>query len=114
MAHDVSSKTKLDMQARTATYNVLCGIVKLYGEATLVEIRAKYRSIARPWNLPIPYISEESARAYLNQGVKHGLLRYERRQRGVVTMRRLHGMSDGTGYYIWIDDQEKPPEAKTE
>lgn len=91
--------------ARVTTYKVLCGIVKLYGEATLPEIRAKYKSVARPWNLPIQWVSEESARAYLNQGVKNGLLRYERRQRGKVTTRRIHGMADGSGYYIWIGDE---------
>jgi len=106
MANSVSPKEADDMQAKATTYKVLCGIVKLYGEATLVEIRAKYKSIARPWNLPYVWVSEESARAYLNQGVKNGLLRYERKRKGKVIERRIHGMGDGIGYYTWIGKEE--------
>jgi hypothetical protein len=106
MANSVSLKTASDMAAKAITYKVLCGIVKAYEEATLIEIRAKYRKIARPWNLPYAWVSEESARAYLQQGVRNGLLRYERRRRGKVVERRLSGMADGTGYYIWIGSTE--------
>ena len=106
MANQASPKYIKESQARAITYKVLCGIVKLYGEATLPEIRAKYKSVARPWNLPYAWVSEESAIAQLNQGVRNGLLRYERRRKGVVTYRRIHGMADGTGYYIWIGGEE--------
>lgn len=106
MANAVSRKTASDMAAKAITYKVLCGIVKSYEEATLAEVRAKYSKIARPWNLPYAWVSEESARAYLNQGVKNGLLRYERRRKGKVVERRLSGMADGIGYYVWIKDEE--------
>ena len=106
MANAVTPKVADEMKAKAITYNVLCGIVKHYEEATLVEIRAKYRKIARPWNLPYVWVSEESARAYLNQGVRNGLLRYERRRKGKVVERRLTGMADGVGYYIWIGSNE--------
>lgn len=106
MANSVSKKMATEMQAKAITYKVLCGIVKHYGEATLPEIRAKYKKISRPWNLPYAWVSEESARAYLNNGVKHGLLRYERRRRGQVIERRISGMADGTGYYVWIGSEE--------
>ncbi len=106
MANSVSSKTASDMAAKAITYKVLCGIVKSYGEATLVEVRAKYRKVARPWNLPYAWVSEESARAYLQQGVRNGLLRYERRRKGKVVERRLSGMADGVGYYVWIGSDE--------
>lgn len=102
MPLELTPKVKEEMQARAITYNVLCGIVKLYGEATLPEIRAKYKKHAKAWNLPFFWVSEESARAYLNQGVKNGLLRYERRKNGQVIRRRIDGMADGAGYYIWI------------
>jgi len=106
MANAVTPKVADEMKAKATTYKVLCGIVKLYGEATLVEVRAKYKSIARPWNLPFAYISEESARAYLNQGVKNGLLSYARKRKGKVIERRINGMGDGIGYYIWIEPEE--------
>ena len=109
MANSVSPKVAEEMRAKAITYKVLCGIVKHYGEATLVEIRAKYKKVARPWNLPFVWVSEESARGYLQQGVKNGLLRYERRRKGQVIERRISGMADGTGYYVWIgggDDEE--------
>lgn len=106
MANAVSPKQASDMAAKAITYKVLCGIVKHYGEATLVEIRAKYKKVARPWNLPYVWVSEESARAYLQQGVRYGLLRYERRRKGKVVNRRISGMADGVGYYIWIGDEE--------
>ncbi|QDP53520.1 MAG: hypothetical protein GOVbin4933_66 [Prokaryotic dsDNA virus sp.] len=107
MANAVSPKKANEMKSKAITYKVLCGIVKLYGEATLPEIRAKYKSVARPWNLPYLWVSEESAQGYLNQGVKNGLLKYERRRQGVVIERRLKGMSDGTGYYIWIGSEDE-------
>jgi len=106
MANAVTPKIADEMQAKAITYKILCGIVKLYGEATLVEIRAKYKKVAKPWNLPYAWVSEESARAYLNQGVKNGLLKYERRRKGKVIERRINGMGDGIGYYIWIDKDE--------
>ena len=106
MANQASPKYIKESQARAITYKVLCGIVKLYGEATVPEIRAKYKSISRPWNLPYIWVTEESAIAYLNQGVQNCLLRYERRKKGVVTNRRIHGMADGAGYYIWIGSDE--------
>ncbi len=106
MANQASPKYIKESQARAITYKVLCGIVKLYGEATVPEIRAKYKSVARPWNLPYAWVSEESAIAQLNQGVRNGLLRYERRRKGQVINRRLNGMSDGTGYYVWIGGEE--------
>ena len=89
------------MQARAITYKVLCGIVKHYGEATVPEIRAKYRRVSRLCNLPFAWVSEESARAYLNNGVRIGLLKYERKCQGKVIERRINGMGDGIGYYIW-------------
>lgn len=101
MANTGASKQASELAARAITYKVLCGIVKHYEEATLVEIRAKYKKIAGPWNLPFAWITEESARAYLTQGVSNGLLRYERRRKGKVTQRRISGMADGVGYYIW-------------
>ena len=67
MANQASPKYIKESQARAITYKVLCGIVKLYGEATVPEIRAKYKSISRPWNLPYIWVTEESAIAYLNQ-----------------------------------------------
>ena len=106
MANAVTPKVADEMKAKAITYKILCGIVKLYGEATLVEIRAKYKNVARPWNLPYAWVSEESARAYLNQGVRNGLLRYERRRKGKVVERRISGMADGVGYYIWIEPEE--------
>lgn len=106
MANAMSPKMAGEMKAKAITYNVLCGIVKHYEEATLVEIRAKYKKIARSWNLPFVWVSEESARAYLQQGVKNGLLRYERRRKGKVVERRISGMADGVGYYVWIGDKE--------
>ena len=106
MANRMNAKQASELQARAVTYNVLCGIVKNFGEATLPEIRAKYKKVARPWDLPFSFVSEESARAYLNQGVKNGLMRYERRVKGRISRRRLNGMSEGAGYYIWIETEE--------
>jgi hypothetical protein len=107
MPLELTPKVKEEMQARAITYNVLCGIVKLYGEATLPEIRAKYSKHSRTWNLPFVWVSEESARAYLNNGVKNGLLRYERRRKGKPYDRRIDGMADGVGYYIWIGNDSE-------
>ena len=106
MANAVSPKKASDMAAKAITYKVLCGIVCHYGEATLIEVRTKYKKVSRSWNLPFLWVSEESARAYLQQGVRHGLLRYERRRNGQVINRRISGMADGTGYYVWIADEE--------
>ena len=106
MANSLSPKELHEHKVRAITYKVLCAIVKNFEEATLPEIRAKYASVSRPWDLPLAFVNEESARSYLNQGVRNGVMRYERRRKGKVIERRLNGMSDGAGYYIWIDKAE--------
>jgi len=110
MANSVTPKVANAMQAKATTYKVLCAIVKLYDEATVVEIQAKYNKIAGPWNLPIDYVTVESARAHLSQGVRNGLLRYERRRKGQKVERRITGMADGVGYYIWDGDKDEGAE----
>ena len=80
-------------KARGITFQALCGIVKSYERATLEEIAAKYKSIARPQELPFWELSDQQIRSYLAKAVQG-----ERYQKG----RRY-----GTGYYIW---GPKPPE----
>lgn len=94
-----------EAKARAITYKVICGIVKHYGEATVPEVRAKYKTIAKPWNLPFDWLTEESVIAYLNQGVRNGVLGYERRRKGQVIEKRLRGEAQGTGYYFWLDEE---------
>lgn len=98
-----SNKELEKLTDRAITYKVLCGIVKYYEEATFIEIRTKYGRVSELWNLPIKWLSEESIYAYLNQGIKNGVLKYERRQKGKIIERRVSGqITNVMGYYTWI------------
>lgn len=92
-------------KARGITFQALCGIVKSYERATLEEIAAKYKSIARPQELPFWELSDHQIRSYLAKAVQENLMHYE--QVRVLGERYQKGRRYGTGYYIW---GPKPPE----
>lgn len=83
----------------TITKNVLLGIVKAYGEATLAEISAKYHAVAKAEGLPIWELSDASIRGYLSYALRENIIHYKRvRIRGE---RYQKGMRYGTGIYVF-------------